>query len=57
MKPLQIGDECYVRVMQGMHKGKIWKMNVSGTLLINLACKRDFFRLVYPFPCVKELAV
>lgn len=70
MNRLQVGDECYVR---DITSGKIYKclygIDCDGTaderrakpesagwaFMLN---DKDFrHRLVYPFPCVKELAI
>ena len=71
MNRLQVGDECYVR--QGddksIHKASVistengLKVNVDGLdMWVNYSRYWPFhcshqYRLIYPFPCVKELAV
>ena len=68
MNRLQVGDECYVRA-----GGKIYKCQYMGkgfnhdhiAFPVSKALASCFFditkgsnvKLVYPFPCVKELAV
>lgn len=52
MKRLQVGDECYLRNVKTLQIHK----TIFDVFLLNFL-KKKTFRLVYPFPCVKELAV
>lgn len=52
MKRLQVGDECYVRVV---HTGNIYKVRYKGGI-IDMVKRGKNFRLVYPYPIIKQLA-
>ena len=70
MNRLQVGDECYVR---GLISGVIYRCEYVGkvrgcdhvALPTKEGMEANFFdiskrsktRLVYPFPCVKDLAI
>lgn len=70
MKRLQVGDECYVRgdisgdIYQCEYVGKMYGYN-HVALPKNKKMRLRFFnigkgsntKLVYPFPCIKELAI
>lgn len=57
MNRLQVGDECYVRIIGEFHRGEILSLVFTERIKRILNEQRDKYRLVYPFPCVKELAV
>jgi len=72
MKRLQVGDECYVRNgRKDLFKAQVKRINRrSMTVFIpHMRCTQDLqkgvsaevnssvlWNLVYPFPCIKELA-
>lgn len=66
MNRLQVGDECYVRAEGVIYKCK-YKGSGYGTAHFAMIINRPGYyfdlrkssgvKLVYPFPCVKDLAI
>jgi len=56
MRRLQVGDECYVRIIGSGLDNKIWKIKYDHVSANTLKTNRSFVRIVYPYPIIKQLA-